>query len=126
MVPAMGREFRTLRATVVCAALLLAGWANGQHVVQAVVDGLSSPQVARQAGLLLQGQEGVLMARLDVPTRNMMLHVSERFALDRDAINTLLAPLGITARCFERRDARERPYQHLDPLRCGTQPEIDR
>lgn len=111
---------------MLCGALALGAWAQGQHLVQAVLDGLTDPQVARQASLLLQEQEGVLMARLDVPTRNLMLHVAERSALDLPALNALLQPFGITARCYERGPARGKPFRHLDPQRCGAQPAMDR
>lgn len=63
------------------------------------------------------------MARFDVPTRNVMLHVVPDAPLDLADLNALLAPLGMEVRCYRRREARLAPYQHMDPERCGQRPD---
>lgn len=100
--------------------------ACAQDLVQGVVDGLPDPALAREASLLVEQQPGVVMARFDVRTRNMMLHVNEDCGIDQDSLNGLLLPLGIQVRCYQRRDARERAFQHIDPQRCSDQPLITR
>jgi len=60
------------------------------------------------------------MARFDVHTRNMMLHVQENSTLSKDQINALLVPLGIQLRCYSRRAASAAPFRHVDADRCGT------
>lgn len=104
----------------------MAAPACAQDLVQAVVDGLSDPAVAREARLLVEQQPGVLMARFDVRTSNMMLHVTEDCGIGPNSLNELLLPMGIQVRCYERRDARERPFRHIDPERCMDQPVITR
>ena len=95
---------------------------HAQHLVQGVVDGLQDPLVAREASLLVEQQEGVLMARFDVRTRNLMLHVAPASAVSSDLLNQWLAPLGLQVRCLIRRDAREQPFRHLDADRCDEPP----
>lgn len=115
-----------LRAALVAAAVGLGAHGQGQDLVQGITDGLDDVHAARQASLLVQQHEGVLMARFDVATRNMMLHVRPDCALDADRINLWLEPLGIRVRCFTRRDAQAEPFRHLDPARCGGTPSITR
>ena len=109
-----------MRVLVLCFAMACFSTVmHGQDLVQGAVDGLSDPQTARAATILVQQQPGVIMARFDVPTKNMMLHVSPDCAIDKAALNIWLAPLGISVRCYGRRDVREAPFRHIDPLRCG-------
>lgn len=96
--------------------------AHGQHLVQGAIDGLADPMVAREASMMVQQQEGVIMARFDVNTSNMMLHVSPACRLNAESLNALLQPLGIHVRCFSRRDAREGPFRHIDTIRCSDPP----
>lgn len=109
-----------------CCAVGLAAPVRGQDLVQAVVEGLSDPAVAREASVLVEQQPGVLMARFDVRTRNVMLHVTEDCGISSNSLQGLLLPMGIQVRCYERRDARERPFRHLDPERCMDQPVLSR
>lgn len=109
-----------------CAGLALCACARAQHLVQAVTDGLSDPVVAREASQLVQQQPGVLMARFDVRTRNMMLHVAEDCALNAVSLNALLLPLGIQLRCYQRRAARQGPFRHLEATRCADHPALNR
>jgi hypothetical protein len=92
----------------------------GPHLVQAIVEGLTSPEQAAEVGQLVSEQAGVRMSRFDVHTRNMMLHVDPSCTLDRTGLADLLAPFGITLRCYIRRPAAAAPFQHLDPGQCGT------
>jgi hypothetical protein len=110
-----------LRRLLLAALLLVGVWggeAKGQDLVQAALDGLVDPVIAGDANLLLQQHPGVEMARFDVPTRNMMLHVDRACVLDLDTLNALLLPLGIRARCFVRRDAQAHPFRYIDPDAC--------
>jgi hypothetical protein len=109
-----------------CAGLALSACARGQHLVQAVTDGLSDPVVAREASQLVQQQPGVLMARFDVRTRNVMLHVAEDCTLNASSLNALLLPLGVQLRCYQRRDAREGVFRHLESARCTDHPTLNR
>ncbi|MCU0320314.1 MAG: hypothetical protein MUE88_09595 [Flavobacteriales bacterium] len=114
---------RFLRQLCLLLGLTMAIVGSAQHLVQGVVDGLQDPMVAREASLLLQQQPGILMARFDVPTRNMMLHVVAEHALDLSALNSSLAALGLQVRCFQRRPAHQARFQHLDPDDCGPHPD---
>jgi len=107
-------------------AVAISTSAGAQHLVQAVTDGLSDPVVAREASLLVQQQPGVLMARFDVRTRNVMMHVAEDCALNAASLNALLLPLGIQIRCYQRRDAREGAFRHLEATRCSDHPALNR
>ncbi|WKZ66083.1 MAG: hypothetical protein QY325_15100 [Flavobacteriales bacterium] len=100
--------------------------AVGQDLVQAAVDGLSDPQQARTASEAVLALPGVLMARFDVPTRNMMLHATEQAVLDKATLNAALAGTGVQVRCVSRRPVRLGPFRHVDSGRCPEQPFIDR
>ena len=99
---------------------------RAQDLVQGAVDGLTDPVVAREASVMVQQQSGVLMARFDVRSRNMMLHVTPECVIDATALNTLLSPLGLQVRCFSRRDASEGPFRHVDAGHCGDPPLLQR
>jgi len=127
----MGRRFsnkgaclaakRALRALVVGAFFLgTIRDASAQDLVQAAVDGLTDGQHAHAASQVIQQRPDVLMARFDVQTRNMMLHVLESSTLSKDQIDALLAPLGVQLRCYSRRAASAAPFRHVDADRCGT------
>lgn len=111
---------------VVAGASLATHRACGQDLVQAAVDGLTDAQVAHEASLIVEQQEGVIMARFDVHTRNMMLHVTPACTIDPIVINQLLSELDIRVRCFARRDARATPFRHIDADRCGGNPTPER
>lgn len=112
-----------LLAAVVFLVSLPTSHAKGQDLMQAAVDGLTDPLMAREASVIVQQHPGVIMARFDVRTRNMMLHVLPSCVLDVATLNVMLQPLGIQARCFTRGDSRSGPFRHIDPNRCGDQPE---
>lgn len=101
--------------------LALCGGVQGQHLVQGVVDGLDDAQVAFTASTLVKQQPGVLVARFDVPTKNIMLRMEPSCAIDQASLNGLLDHLGIRVRCFTRREARDQPFRHLEPMRCGAE-----
>jgi hypothetical protein len=114
---------------VLAVGLLLFGVterAAAQDLVQAAVDGLQDAQHARTASQLIQQQPEVLMARFDVRTRNMMLHVSESASINRNQISALLAPLGLQVRCYSRSAARETPFRHVNAEECGDPLPLDR
>jgi hypothetical protein len=116
--------FKTLMARYGTAVLVLCSTqARAQQLVQAVVDGLVDPLVAREASVLLEQQDGVLMARFDVPTRNMMLRVTPACTLNRGTLNTMLAPLGLHARCMQRLATMPQPFRHIDPDNCNDLPQ---
>lgn len=103
-----------------------AGRSAAQDLVQAAVDGLQDAQHARTASLLLEQQPDVLMARFDLRTRNMMLHVAESATINKNQINALLAPLGVQIRCYGRNAVRETPFRHVNADDCGDPAPIDR
>ncbi|MBK8228542.1 MAG: hypothetical protein IPK70_15385 [Flavobacteriales bacterium] len=114
---------------VLAVGLLLLGvneHAVAQDLVQAAVDGLQDGEHARSASQLIQQQPEVLMARFDVRTRNMMLHVTESASITRNQINALLAPLGLQVRCYSRGAARDTPFRHVNAEECGDPLPLDR
>lgn len=111
---------------MVYCAFCIGGMLPAQVLVQGVVVGLNDATTAKEARMVLEEQPGVIMARFDVPTKNMMLHVSPTCGIDQAALNVLLTPLGLSVRCFARRDARELPFRHLDAERCGASPMHER
>ena len=66
------------------------------------------------------------MARFDVRTRNMMLHVAESASISRNQINALLAPLGLQVRCYCRAAVRDTPFRHVNADECGDSLPLDR
>lgn len=91
---------------------------GGPHLLQAAVDGLRNGHHAEQASTALREQQGVVMARFDPRTRNMMLHVDPELVLDGHAINALLEGTGITVRCLKRSVVGEAPFRHMDADNC--------
>jgi len=89
-----------------------------QHLLQAAVDGLRNAHHAEQASNVLRDQQGVLMARFDPHTRNMMLHVDAELAIDRHTINGLLQETGISVRCLKREVVGAAPFRHVDADNC--------
>lgn len=120
-IPIASRSIRPTRAIILAVVLATTADLRAQHLLQAALDGLGDPVVAREAGLLVGQQEGVLMARFDVHTRNMMLRVTSSCTLDQGTLNAMLAPLGVRTRCLRRMDASSEPFRHIDPDRC-TEP----
>lgn len=118
-----GPAARLLGAALATLLMLLAPATRGQHLVQGAVDGLTDAQVAHAAATLVGQQPGVLMARFDAITLNMMLHVTPDCAIDASLLNAWLAPLEVRVRCYSRRDAREAPFRHVDAQRCGGNPD---
>jgi len=93
--------------------------------IQAIVNGVNSPHHAHQADLILRQEHGVLMSRTDHNTRNILLHVAPDSELDMAALNTLLAPIGMSVRCVQRTLLGSAPFKHLDPRQCdGTLPAL--
>ena len=92
------------------------------HQVQAVVDGLRSPRHAHEAALIIGQQPGVRVCRVDHNTRNLMLQVDPSCGLTKEQVATLIAPLGMDIRCWERGPLTADPFRHLDPRTCGVEP----
>ncbi len=109
---------------VVLCGLLWTGYATAQdaplHMLQAAVIGLQDHSQARDASLLVREQPGVVVGRFDVSTRNMMLQVLPECTLDAAGLNALLAPLGISVRCFSRSVVGSAPFQHVDAAQGGS------
>lgn len=98
----------------------------GPDLVQAAVHGLADQDRVRQATTIVKGLPGVIMARFDIPTRNMMLHVTPDAALDAALLNALLQPHGISVRCYQRQAANAAPFRHVDADLCGGETPIER
>jgi hypothetical protein len=115
-----------MRRTIVTVlwGLLWVGYTAAQeaplHMLQAAVIGLQDHGQAREASLLVREQPGVVVGRFDISTRNMMLQVRPECTLDAADLNALLAPLGISVRCFSRSVVGSTPFQHVDADQCGS------
>ena len=111
----------------VFATICLVGraWAQdpaASHQVQAVVEGLRSPQHAYEADKLLRALPGVIISRTDHNTRNLFMRVSPQCAVSAASLNGTLAELGMSVRCFQRGPVGPEPFRHLDPRSCGLAP----
>lgn len=99
--------------------LLSTGNARAQdqlHQVQAIVVGSRSPRHTWQADSVLRAQPGVVVSRTDHNTRNLMLHLVPACTLDAAQVNTLLQPVGISIRCWQRTPILPGGvFRHLDP-----------
>lgn len=100
--------------------------AQEMQQVQAIVNGVRSPQHAAQADAILRVQAGVIISRTDFNTRNLLLHTTGQAVLGATQLNDLLAPLGMSVRCYQRSVVGSAPFHHLDPRTCGTPPEPSR
>jgi|GEM_PF-1457033 hypothetical protein len=100
------------------AGLPLAAQTNGPDLVQAAVQGLNDQEHVRTATTIVSGLPGVVMARFDIPTRNMMLHVSPESVVSEEMLNDLLRPHGISIKCYHRRAADAAPFRHVDADHC--------
>lgn len=89
------------------------------HRVQAVVDGVRSPQHAWQADSILSAQPGIVISRTDYNTRNLMLHLQPACGLQEAEVEALLLPLGMSLRCWHRAPITAARFEHLDPRSCG-------
>lgn len=90
--------------------------------LQAVVDGLSSPQHAAQVNAVLTVMPGVLMSRLDHNTSNLFMHLAPGAHMDAAILGAALAPFGLTVRCCKRGETTGGKFHHLDPQACGEAP----
>ncbi len=108
---------------MVCACTFQQGcFAQQLQQIQAVVDGILSPQQAAQANAPLLELPGVHMSRLDQRTSNLFMHVEEGSPVDATVISDVLGQFGMSVRCFRRNIAGAEPFKHLDPQGCGTPP----
>lgn len=103
-------------------AIAMSATSHAQQLqqVQAVVDGISSPQHAAMANEVLAPIAGVVMSRLDFRTKNLFMHVRPDCQLDAASLRLLIEPLGLSVRCFQRRNAVTGQFSHLDPQNCDT------
>ncbi|MBL0127155.1 MAG: hypothetical protein IPP83_06775 [Flavobacteriales bacterium] len=114
-------------ALVVAFVAVLAPSARCQlQQIQAVVDGITSPQHAAEINAVLAAQPDVVMSRTDMHTKNLLIHAMPECTLDAVAINTLIQPLGASVRCFQRERLVPGHFKHLDPQACGSSPTPNR
>lgn len=90
--------------------------------IQAVIDGIVSPQHAAEINAVLSVQPNVLMSRTDAHTKNVFMQVAPDCDLDLAAINHFIQPLGASARCFQRERSVPGRFKHLDPENCDARP----
>lgn len=90
------------------------------------MNGIEEVERARQARSLVSAMPGVLMARFDRHTMNMMLHVTPEADIDAEAINAVLMPHGMSIRCYIRQVAGVVPFVHVDVDRCSDQAPVAR
>jgi hypothetical protein len=90
------------------------------HLVQGVVRDLRNAHQAADLADLFRSQPGVIMARVDHVTSNVMLHVQPWALLDLDEVHTLLAERGYTLRCHRRSVVGASPFRHVDPATCDA------
>lgn len=88
--------------------------------VQAVVDGIDSPQHAALANEALTPIAGVVMSRLDFRTKNLFMHVRPDCQMDAASLRLLIEPFGLSVRCFQRSNVITGQFSHLDPQNCDT------
>lgn len=108
--------------TVCVCALGHGSFAQQLQQIQAVVDGVLSPQHAAQVNAPLRGLPGVHMSRVDHHTSNLFMHVEAGSPVDATVLANVLEPFGVSVRCFRRSAAGAEPFKHLDPQNCGTPP----
>ncbi|MCB9169586.1 MAG: hypothetical protein H6597_00430 [Flavobacteriales bacterium] len=116
-----------MRSGLFLVLLLMCSHMRGQQdgaldLVQAVVDGLRSPQQAHEAALLIQEHTGIAVCRVDHNTRNLMLQVGPGIALNASMLDQWLTGLQLHVRCYRRIPHATGPFHHLDPRHCGLDP----
>lgn len=108
-------------ALVLCFTLPVAAQ-EGRHQVQAVIEGVRTPQHAHQAAVLIRQLPGVDMGRVDHNTRNLLLHLDPASPVTQAQLEQVIAPLGMSLRCYRRGPIEGAPFRHLDPRTCGQAP----
>ena len=94
--------------------------------IQAVITGIVSPQHAAEINAVLAAQPNVVMSRTDMHTKNLLIHALPECTLNLAAINTLIQPFGVVARCFKRGPLVHGEFKHLDPQTCSGVPVLVR
>ena len=94
--------------------------------IQAVITGIVSPQHAAEINAVLAAQPNVVMSRTDMHTKNLLIHALPECTLDLAAINTLIQPFGVGARCFKREPLVYGQFRHLDPQACSGSTTLNR
>jgi len=94
-----------------------------EHQVQALLEGVRSPQHAHHVDLLLLELDGVLMSRTDVHHGDLLLLVRADSPVDEGAVAEVLARTGVRMRCWTRRPREDAPFKRLDPRECAATPE---
>lgn len=109
-------------ALVVGCVIIFSPTSQGQvEQIQAVITGIVSPQHAAQINAVLAVQPNVVMSRTDMHTKNLLIHALPACRLDLAAINSLIQPFGVSARCFKREPlVPGGQFKHLDPQACGA------
>ena len=90
--------------------------------IQAVITGIVSSQHAAEINAVLAAQPNVVMSRTDKHTKNLLIHALPECTLDLAAINALIQPFGVSARCFKREPLVHGQFRHLDPQTCSGVP----
>lgn len=95
--------------------------------IQAVITGIVSPQHAAEINAVLAAQPNVVMSRTDMYTQNLLIQALPECTLNLAAINTLIQPFGVSARCFKREPlVYGGQFKHLDPQACSCGPALNR
>ena len=93
------------------------------HMIQAVVNGLRSPDQCAQIDQYLRAQADVIVARTDYVTQNVMLQVPHFSAFTAQQLRDLFAGMGLEVRCYRRLPLTSAVYVPLDPATCTEVPE---
>lgn len=88
--------------------------------VQAVISGPLTGHMARTVTKHLSSRPGVVLCRVDVSSRNLLMHVDDRFRLSEPSLEKLFAMHGLHLRCYRRGPRNPGPFRLLDPARCAT------
>lgn len=94
--------------------------------IQAVITGIVSRQHAAEINAVLAAQPNVVMSRTDMHTKNLLIHALPECTLDLAALNSLIQPFGVGARCFKREPLVYGQFKHLDPQECSGGPVLVR
>ena len=115
-------------ALVVVCVITFSPASQGQtDQIQAVITGITSSQHASEINAVLAAQPKVMMSRTDVHTKNLLIHALPECTLDLNALNALIQPFGVDARCFKREPLVQGvPFKHLDPQKCSDGPVLTR
>lgn len=90
--------------------------------VQAVINGLRTPQEALMVDRHLGHIPGVLLTRTDLHTSNLYMLVRADSPDQEEAVRATLERMGLHLGCWTRTPRNGEPFAHLDPARCNELP----